>query len=510
MTATLQNGITAAASNFWRWWRDELVQLLPMTVRSRLQHRRLLPVVVTSETQWELWTPSLANNRAARVKQTVLDMTTEPDDRVREAIARLASPVALLMPAAMVLRRTLTLPLALEENLKQALTYDLDRHTPFPADELYFDAQVISRNPDRSEMQVVLAATQRANADRIMKELREEGAEVVALLVDPPENVSSRLNLLPTEDRPSWLPWQRWAIAGGVALLVVLLLAAIALPIIQKRAYAIKLHEKADATQAQAMAVTRVHDELDQLVADYDFVPEKKGLYPSTVHVLDEITKLLPDDTWLTQMEIKNTTGNKEVRHEVFLRGESAHASRLVTLLEDSGLVAQAAPRSPITSIKTSSGGTAEMFDIGAQIKKSPEREKEAVMIEGKIPPPAPPPRPITPLTPATPAVPGAALPPAAATDVAPAAPGAVPTPAAPGAAPAAPAARGGFGPFAPAPAAKPDAAPAVHPTPAAHPTAPAAAAPKGVAPAQPPAPEGEGGEGDEGEHEQQPAEGGE
>jgi len=480
LTATLQNGITAAASNFWRWWRDELVQLLPMTVRSRLQHRRLLPVVVTSETQWELWTPSLAHNRAARVKQTVLDMTTEPDDRVREAIARLASPVALLMPSTMVLRRTLTLPMALEENLKQALAYDLDRHTPFRGDELYFDAQVISRNPERNEMQVVLAATQRVNADKIMTELREEGAEVVALLVDPPENVNSKLNLLPTEDRPSWLPWQRWAIGGGMALLVLLLLAAIALPIGQKRSYVIKLHQQADEAQAQAMVVTRVRNELDQLVADYDFVPEKKGMYPSTVHVLDEITKLLPDDTWLTQMEIKNTTGSKETRHEVFLRGESAHASRLVALLEDSGLVSEAAPRSPITSIKTSSGGTAEMFDIGAQIKKSPEREKVAVMIEGKIAPPpvtAPPPRPITPLPPA---VPDATL-------------------AVPGAVPAVPAATSP--PSAPAPAASaaPVAPRAVRgarnrPAPAAAPAAPAAAPP-------PPAPDVGGDiiEGDEG-----------
>jgi general secretion pathway protein L len=434
LTASLQNSITAAAANFWRWWQNELVQLLPMTIRSRLQHRQLLPVVVYSETQWELWTPSLANNRAARVKQTVLDMNAEPEVRLpqaREAIAKLASPVAALMPASLVLRRTLTLPMALEENLKQALAYDLDRHTPFRSDELYFDAQVISRNPARGEIQIVLATTQRIHADRIMAQLREAGAEVVALLADPPENIESKLNLLPSEDRPSWQPWQRWAIGGGVALIVLLLLAAIAFPIGQKRAYAIKVRDQASAAQAQAMAVTKLKDEMDQLVADHDFVPDNKEAYPSTVHVLDEITKLLPDDTWLTQMEIKNTTGSKETRHEVFLRGESAHASRLVTLLEESGLVAQAAPRSPITTIRTAGGGTAEMFDVGAQIKKQPPPERVAVMIEGKVAPPpplpAPPAKPITPMpmpvvpesaapvvpaaAPATPAAPPAAAP---------------------------------------------------------------------------------------------------
>ncbi|MDR2016863.1 MAG: pilus assembly protein PilM, partial [Burkholderiales bacterium] len=383
LTASLQNSITTAAGNFWRWWCNELVQLLPMTVRARLQHRRLLPVMAYSETQWELWVPSLENGRVTRVKQAVFDISGEPETRmlqVWEAVSRLASPVALSLPASLVLRRTLVLPAALEENLKQALAYDLDRHTPFRGDELYFDAQVVGRDSARGEIQVALAAVQRTHADRIMAQLREVGAEIVALLANPPENIESKLNLLPTESRPSWQPWQRWTVIVGAVLIMLLLAAAITLPIWQKRAYAIKLRQQTDMTHIQAMEVERLRSELDRLVADYDFVPERKGAYPSTVHVLDEITKVLPDDTWLTQMELKNTVGGKDERHEVFLRGESANASRLVTLLEESGLVAQAAPRSPITAI--SGGG--EMFDIGAKIKHLQPSERVAVITESK------------------------------------------------------------------------------------------------------------------------------
>jgi general secretion pathway protein L len=415
----LQNSIAAAASNFLRWWQNELVQLLPATIRSRLQHRRLLPVVACSETQWELWIPSLESGRAKRIRQTVIDKKGDPKTwlfRARGAIAQLASPVALSLPKSMILRRTLVLPAALEENLKQALAYDLDRHTPFRGDELYFDAQVIGRNTERNEIQVVLAATQRVNADRIMAQLRETGAEIVALPADPPENIESKLNLLPTESRPSWLPWQRWAVVAGAALIALLLITAFALPILQKRSYAIEVRKQADAMQIQAAEITHLRDELDRLVADHDFVPERKEAYPATVHILDVVTKLLPDDTWLTQMELKNTVGSKETRHEVFLRGESAHASRLVTLLEESGLVTQAVPRSPITTIQGVGG---EMFDIGAQIKSLPMPKRIAVVTEKAPPPPVlPPPRPITvmpesAIAPATPAVPTAPAAPA-------------------------------------------------------------------------------------------------
>jgi general secretion pathway protein L len=394
LTASLQNSIAAAACNFWRWWQNELVQLLPAAIRSRLQHRRLLPVVVCSETQWELWTPTLVSGRATRVIQTLLDRTTDPEARLflaRDAIARLESPVALSLPSSMILRRTLVLPEALEENLKQALAYDLDRHTPFRSDELYFDAQVIGRNTERGEIQVTLAATQRIHADRIMAQLREAGAEIVALPADLPENIDSKLNLLPTEDRPSWQPWQRWTVAIGVVLIVLLLIAAVALPVWQKRDQAIKLRQQADAMQIQAAEVTRLHDELDRLVADYDFVPERKKAYPATIHILNEITRLLPDDTWLTQMELKNTVGSKETRHEIFLRGESAHASQLVTLLEESGLVTQAAPRSPITAIQGAGSAGGEIFDIGAQIKPLPMPERVPV-VTVKTPPLPPPP----------------------------------------------------------------------------------------------------------------------
>jgi general secretion pathway protein L len=405
LAASLQNSIITAAGNFWRWWRDELVQLLPMTVRSRLQHRRLLPVVVYGETEWELWAPRLESGRVARVKQTALDMAVGPEMqqlRARAAFAKLASPVVLSLPASMVLRRTLVLPEALAENLKQALAYDLDRHTPFRGDELYFDAQIVGRNAERGEIQVALAAVQRVRADAIMAQLREAGAEIVALSADPPENIESKLNLLPTEDRPSWEPWQRWAVFVGALLILLLLIATMALPVWQKRAYAIEVRQQADAAHTRAMEVDRLHNELDRLVADYDFIPERKEAYPSAVYILNEVTKLLPDDTWLTQMELKNTTG-KEVRREVFLRGESAHASQLVTALEESGLLTQAAPRSPLTSIPGGGGG--EMFDIGGQVKRLPAPERIAVATESKAVQP-----PILPITPQP--VPAPAAPP--------------------------------------------------------------------------------------------------
>jgi len=89
-------------------------------------------------------------------------------------------------------------------------------------------------------------------------------------------------------------------------------------------------------------------------------------MFPATVQVVEDVTKLLPDDTWLTQFEIKTTARGKDHRREVLLRGESANAGRLITLLEESNLFEQAAPRSPTTKIQP---GPGEIFELGAQLK---------------------------------------------------------------------------------------------------------------------------------------------
>ena len=65
------------------------------------------------------------------------------------------------------------------------------------------------------------------------------------------------------------------------------------------------------------------------------------------------------------------------------IRGESANAGRLVTLLEDSQLFTQAAPRSPTTKIQP---GPGEIFDLGAQLKAVPQPTPLAIAATDKAP----------------------------------------------------------------------------------------------------------------------------
>src|SRR5439155_7219786 len=145
---------------------------------------------------------------------------------------------------------------------------------------------------------------------------------------------ASRLNLLPHELRQNGVWWRRWQFWLPIALLVGVALVAVVLPVWQKREYAIALNDVASQAFAQAAVSESLRTQLDRQVGDYNFALERKYTYPSTVQILDDVTRLLPDDTWLTQLEIKTNGRGKEAQRDLLIRGESANAGRLRPLSE--------------------------------------------------------------------------------------------------------------------------------------------------------------------------------
>ena len=371
-------GARAGFADFLRWWSAELAPVIPRTARAAVRRRRLRPVLAFDGDEATLWQPVARGGELALEPVAQVPLAAETAsvaaagraalDRVRRTAA--APRIIVALPGRQMLRRMLRLPGALEENLKQALTYDLDRHTPFKADELYFDAAVVGRDATRGEIHVDLAATRRTVVDLALQHARSWGAEVVAVSPDPPSAAgNSRLNLMPAEGRPARSGWRRWEIWTPAALLVVLAATAIALPLWQKREHAIALHKDVDAARGQAAVSDALRTNLERLAGDYNFALERKFAFPPALQVLDEVTKLLPDDTWLTQMELKTTARSKEPQRELLLRGESGNAGRLITLFEESKVFTQAAPRSPTTKIQP---GPGEIFDLVAQLKPLP------------------------------------------------------------------------------------------------------------------------------------------
>jgi hypothetical protein len=174
------------------------------------------------------------------------------------------------------------------------------------------------------------------------------------------------LNLLPPDARPQRTLWRQWQVWAPSVLVASLALVVVLVPLIQKRAYTIALLQQAESERVRAEAAASSHREFDRLQGEYNYILAKKYAFPSTVQIIADVTRVLPDDTWLTQFEMKTTTDGKETHRHIFLRGESANGSKLISLLEDSKLVEQATLRSPTTKLQQ---GPGEVFDLGAELK---------------------------------------------------------------------------------------------------------------------------------------------
>jgi general secretion pathway protein L len=75
------------------------------------------------------------------------------------------------------------------------------------------------------------------------------------------------------------------------------------------------------------------------------------------IHVLDALTHLMPDGTWLYQFELNGK--------EVLMQGESPASSTLIGLLETSPLFRNVTYRSPVTPNRVTG---AERFNLSAEV----------------------------------------------------------------------------------------------------------------------------------------------
>ncbi|MGE5168972.1 MAG: PilN domain-containing protein [Rudaea sp.] len=366
-------------TGFLSWWRAELSAAMPASLRGALERRHARPVLAFSGSRATLWQLTRTNGRAKFAEAADIPLFADAETVVAAGRAALAplvragngktpEVVVALSPRA-ALRKTVTLPAAIEDHLRQSLAYDIDRHTPFKSEDVYFDAIVADRDPARNTLQVDLAAARRSVVDAIVRQVESFGARVVAVIVDPPaEAAAACLNLLPEDRRPEASGMGRWQVVLPALLLALGVLTSLYLPIWQKREQVIALNRVAGEAQQRAAASDALRTELEQRVGDYNFALERKYAFPGAVQVLEDVTRILPDDTWLTQFELHSGRG-KDAPREITLRGESANAGRLVSLLEESKVFTQAAPRSPTTKIQP---GPGEIFDVSAHLNPVP------------------------------------------------------------------------------------------------------------------------------------------
>ncbi|MBM3508755.1 MAG: hypothetical protein FJX61_01265 [Alphaproteobacteria bacterium] len=343
MAALLIGGRERVLALALAWWGAELGALLPASVRRGLGLDPDLVVIDATATGIDI-----GIDRAGRLTAIGHATKAEPRDVVAEraTVAGLVARangdlerIALRIAPDQALLKTIELPLAAEENLRQVLAYEMERQTPFRADQVRFTYAVVGRDAAARRLTVALTVVPNETVERQLGDLARIGVSPVAVVVGTPgtplvrtADATVRLRPLPRYRRAD-----RWLAAATVALALILA----ALPFVRHEHATARLDERVARVRAPAEAALKLAAELEAELAGTGTVVRIKAQAASPVLLIDELARLLPDDTWLVQFTLSES--------ELEIEGLSLSAAALVARLEASRLFANVRFRTPVT-----------------------------------------------------------------------------------------------------------------------------------------------------------------
>lgn len=77
--------------------------------------------------------------------------------------------IFIALPRDAALIQTISLPIAVEENLRKSLEYEMDHHTPFSPEEIYFDYHVLRRMPESGRLYLMLITVKKELVDSYIR-----------------------------------------------------------------------------------------------------------------------------------------------------------------------------------------------------------------------------------------------------------------------------------------------------------------------------------------------------
>ncbi len=355
---------------FLRWWGRELAALVPPALRPKNRPPARLLWAGMEGGAIVLW--RVAGGKRTEIGRVDLAAGEAADHKIafralhdKTGTRRLG----VCLPPAQVLRKEVVLPLAAAENLHEVLGFELGRQTPFTTSQAYYDQRVLRADRAGNRLHVLLGVAPRAEIDNVLSHLAEWGVTPRAIVArDELEGAGDCLDLLPPRLRPKASRAVLWL---GVAMTgVTLALGAVllAIPLVKKREVVIALHPVVASAQQRAAVVDGLRHEQERLEAEHNFPVQQKLAAPPRVALLEEITRILPDDTWLQQLEIR---GN-----EVSMIGTTLSSAKLIGLFEQSVLLENAHFKAPLVKGQ----GGEERFQLGATMKPiDPAKALEAL-----------------------------------------------------------------------------------------------------------------------------------
>ena len=342
--------------DFLAWWFRGLLMLLPERWLARLRRN---PDIVTVEQGDDALTFKLYDGASGRLRK---ERAIPPADKTGQAaINRWLGKheneldLVVLLPPDKQLKKRLAYPLSSEKELRAILSFEMDKQTPFPDEKVCFDYAVIRRDINNGRIHINLYVVLRKILEKHLASLRFLDLKPAAATTGADE-LKANINFIPLPDRIVDRAPGRW-LKHAALLAPILLLAALYLPLLRHGSIAEQLERQVEQSRTQALQAQALVNRKQTILGRVDFLSHQTRRHIPVIRLLHDITRRLPDNTWIYQLTINEG--------EIQLQGESEAATSVIRLLEESDYLEQAQFRSPVTKNDTT---RKERFHVAAGI----------------------------------------------------------------------------------------------------------------------------------------------
>lgn len=360
---------TGPVGTFFRWWLTELRDALPAVWQQKLQYalRR-----VTLGLDGDSLTVGVDENRDLRALESFplsqdVRLQLEQIQQLLSDRELVESPCFLVMDQSSVLRKEIKLPLAAEANAGQVLAFEMDRQTPFRASDVYYDWKILKRDADSGQVTIDLFVVPRSEVDQSIQLLSERRLRLAGVdIVDEGSAQSGGrtlgLNMLPVEQRARGFGRKTRTNLALAAAAVVLLAVVMAQSLYLRAHQVTELEEAIAEVQGEAREVQKLKEQIEDSSEAATFLTVRRESSPLAIELLTDITRLLPDNTYLDRLVIGESS--------VQMQGKSQNAQQLIELVNSSELLDNASFRGS-TRLDARTG--LEIFEVNAEVKREEE-----------------------------------------------------------------------------------------------------------------------------------------
>jgi general secretion pathway protein L len=360
-TASLRDGwdgLRQGLRDFVEWWLQQMRSFVPQALRPGEADDDALilaydPAIHDDPPRLEL----IRRRRRAEEDLGSVVLDNHAGTTVQKLLTRRSRPkrIVLRLPAQTILERQVHLPLAAERELERVLAYEMDRLTPFSAAELFWTYAVEERDRARGSLTVRLSLVPKRTLQTLIDRLAQTGLHPWVLEI-PVAAGATRLVQL-TRDPSAINGWQRRGLAFMAALCAILTVAVAALPFVLQASARSRVEDQIARLRPTVSKAEALRSRIARNASSADVITNEQTRLGDTLEVLATVTDLLPDDTYLTELSLRE--------RKLEINGESAGAARLIAILSADPSIRNPVFAAPVTHLGT---GTKDVFAIRAEI----------------------------------------------------------------------------------------------------------------------------------------------